>query len=120
MRTGYVAIAPSAARPETSAPVMGEQPAGERSPLRALERLAQPLSASVTLPALETHFGILSGQPGVELLKTRMGEELRQGQQPYLGFGDLYRALGRYNGSLGQADYPNLVRAAWEGKWAWR
>ena len=34
--------------------------------------------------------------------------------------GDLYRALGRYNGSLGQADYPNLVRAAWEGKWAWR
>ena len=34
--------------------------------------------------------------------------------------GDLFRALGRYNGSLGQADYPNLVRAAWEKKWAWR
>ena len=34
--------------------------------------------------------------------------------------GDLYRALGRYNGSLGQAEYPNLVRTAWEGKWAWR
>ena len=34
--------------------------------------------------------------------------------------GDIYRALGRYNGSLGQAEYPNLVRAAWEKKWAWR
>jgi len=33
--------------------------------------------------------------------------------------GDLYRALGRYNGSLGQADYPNLVRAAWERQWNW-
>jgi soluble lytic murein transglycosylase-like protein len=29
--------------------------------------------------------------------------------------GDLYRALGRYNGSLGQPDYPNLVLAAWRG-----
>ncbi|MFZ5502899.1 MAG: lytic transglycosylase domain-containing protein [Pseudomonadota bacterium] len=27
--------------------------------------------------------------------------------------GDLFRALGRYNGSLGRAQYPNLVRAAW-------
>ncbi|MFA6311378.1 MAG: transglycosylase SLT domain-containing protein [Sterolibacterium sp.] len=33
--------------------------------------------------------------------------------------GDLYRALGRYNGSLGQADYPNMVRTAWERQWAW-
>ena len=31
--------------------------------------------------------------------------------------GDLYRALGRYNGSLGQAAYPNLVRAAWHKHW---
>jgi soluble lytic murein transglycosylase-like protein len=31
--------------------------------------------------------------------------------------GDLFRALGRYNGSLGQAAYPNLVRAAWERQW---
>ena len=29
--------------------------------------------------------------------------------------GDLYRALGRYNGSLGRPDYPNLVLAAWKG-----
>ena len=29
--------------------------------------------------------------------------------------GNLYRALGRYNGSLGQPDYPNLVLAAWRG-----
>ena len=31
--------------------------------------------------------------------------------------GDLYRALGRYNGSLGQAEYPNLVKAAWHKHW---
>jgi soluble lytic murein transglycosylase-like protein len=33
--------------------------------------------------------------------------------------GDLYRALGRYNGSLGQPEYPNMVRAAWERNWSW-
>ena len=33
--------------------------------------------------------------------------------------GDLYRALGRYNGSLGKPHYPNLVRAAWEKHWSW-
>jgi len=33
--------------------------------------------------------------------------------------GDLYRALGRYNGSLGQPEYPNLVRSAWEKQWNW-
>jgi len=27
--------------------------------------------------------------------------------------GDLYRALGRYNGSLGKAEYPNLVLRTW-------
>lgn len=31
--------------------------------------------------------------------------------------GDLYRALGRYNGSLGKPEYPNLVRAAWRNHW---
>lgn len=31
--------------------------------------------------------------------------------------GDIYRALGRYNGSLGQAEYPNAVRAAWQNNW---
>lgn len=31
--------------------------------------------------------------------------------------GDIYRALGRYNGSLGQAEYPNAVRAAWHNNW---
>ncbi|MCK9284430.1 MAG: lytic transglycosylase domain-containing protein [Rhodocyclaceae bacterium] len=33
--------------------------------------------------------------------------------------GDLFRALGRYNGSLGQAEYPNMVRGAWEKNWGW-
>ncbi len=28
--------------------------------------------------------------------------------------GDLYRALGRYNGSLGRPEYPNAVLAAWQ------
>jgi soluble lytic murein transglycosylase-like protein len=31
--------------------------------------------------------------------------------------GNLYRALGRYNGSLGQPDYPNLVVRAWHTDW---
>jgi len=31
--------------------------------------------------------------------------------------GDLYRALGRYNGSLGRPEYPNMVRAAWQKNW---
>ena len=34
--------------------------------------------------------------------------------------GDLYRALGRYNGSLGKPEYPNMVRGAWERQWGWR
>ncbi|MBL8484133.1 MAG: lytic transglycosylase domain-containing protein [Rhodocyclaceae bacterium] len=32
--------------------------------------------------------------------------------------GDLFRALGRYNGSLGRPEYPNLVRDAWQRQWA--
>lgn len=31
--------------------------------------------------------------------------------------GDVYRALGRYNGSLGRPEYPNMVRAAWHNHW---
>jgi soluble lytic murein transglycosylase-like protein len=31
--------------------------------------------------------------------------------------GNLFRALGRYNGSLGQADYPNMVLHAWRRNW---
>ena len=33
--------------------------------------------------------------------------------------GSLYRALGRYNGSLGRPEYPNLVIGAWKKNWAW-
>ncbi len=33
--------------------------------------------------------------------------------------GDLYRALGRYNGSLGKPEYPNMVRAAWHNQWSY-
>ena len=33
--------------------------------------------------------------------------------------GDLYRALGRYNGSLGQPGYPNTVRAVWDQQWSY-
>jgi soluble lytic murein transglycosylase-like protein len=31
--------------------------------------------------------------------------------------GDYWRALGRYNGSLGKPEYPNLVLGAWRGRW---
>jgi soluble lytic murein transglycosylase-like protein len=34
--------------------------------------------------------------------------------------GDLYRALGRYNGSLGKPQYPNLVLNAWRKHWDYR
>jgi len=33
--------------------------------------------------------------------------------------GDLYRALGRYNGSLGRPEYPALVEAAWRRNWSY-
>src|SRR3954471_17008120 len=33
--------------------------------------------------------------------------------------GDLYRALGRYNGSVGRPQYPNTVLAAWQGTWTY-
>jgi len=31
--------------------------------------------------------------------------------------GDFFRALGRYNGSLGRPEYPDAVHAAWRGRW---
>ena len=31
--------------------------------------------------------------------------------------GDYFRALGRYNGSLGRPEYPNAVHAIWRGRW---
>ncbi|TCV89100.1 lytic transglycosylase domain-containing protein [Sulfurirhabdus autotrophica] len=34
--------------------------------------------------------------------------------------GDLFRALGRYNGSLGKAEYPNMVVGAWRNHWAFQ
>ncbi len=33
--------------------------------------------------------------------------------------GDLFRALGRYNGSLGRAEYPNMVLGAWK-RWEYQ
>jgi soluble lytic murein transglycosylase-like protein len=34
--------------------------------------------------------------------------------------GDLFRALGRYNGSLGRSEYPNLVIGAWRSVWRYQ
>lgn len=31
--------------------------------------------------------------------------------------GDYFRALGRYNGTLGKPEYPKLVLSAWKGRW---
>ena len=62
----------------------------------------------------------LIGQPGHNLFHLRSNVAygcaiLRH----YLDIekGDYWRALGRYNGSLGQAQYPNLVLSAWRGRW---
>ncbi|MDR0996769.1 MAG: lytic transglycosylase domain-containing protein [Zoogloeaceae bacterium] len=58
----------------------------------------------------------LIGQPTDNLFHLRTN--LRYGctiLRHYLDIerGDLFRALGRYNGSLGRAEYPNKVKAAW-------
>ncbi|MDR2678817.1 MAG: lytic transglycosylase domain-containing protein [Zoogloeaceae bacterium] len=58
----------------------------------------------------------LIGQPSDNLFHMRTN--LRYGctiLRHYLDIekGNLFRALGRYNGSLGRAEYPNLVRGAW-------
>jgi soluble lytic murein transglycosylase-like protein len=60
------------------------------------------------------------GQPGHNLFHLRTN--LRYGcviLKHYLEIekGDLFRALGRYNGSLGQADYPKMVERAWLTVW---
>lgn len=34
--------------------------------------------------------------------------------------GDYYRALGRYNGSLGKAQYPTMVVGAWRKYWDYK
>ena len=33
--------------------------------------------------------------------------------------GDLFLALGRYNGSRGREAYPNAVLSAWQGRWSY-
>ncbi len=33
--------------------------------------------------------------------------------------GDYFRALGRYNGSVGKPDYPRAVLAAWKVRWGY-
>jgi soluble lytic murein transglycosylase-like protein len=33
--------------------------------------------------------------------------------------GDLFRALGRYNGSLGRPEYPTIVERAWQRDWSY-
>lgn len=59
----------------------------------------------------------LIGTPEHNLFHLRMN--LRYGctiLRHYLDMeqGNLFRALGRYNGSLGKPDYPNRVRASWQ------
>jgi soluble lytic murein transglycosylase-like protein len=64
----------------------------------------------------------LCGYPDHNLFHLR--RNLRYGCSILRGYlkmekGDLDRALGRYNGSLGQATYPNLVLRARYGLWAY-
>jgi soluble lytic murein transglycosylase-like protein len=61
------------------------------------------------------------GEPGHNLFQERVN--LRYGctiLRHYLDQerGNMQNALGRYNGSLGQADYPNRVFRAWKERWA--
>jgi soluble lytic murein transglycosylase-like protein len=63
------------------------------------------------------------GNPDQDLFHLRLN--LRYGctiLRHYLDMekGDLYRALGRYNGSLGQPEYPNMVVGAWRKNWSYR
>jgi soluble lytic murein transglycosylase-like protein len=62
----------------------------------------------------------LADNPGANLFNLRTN--LRYGcwiLRHYLDRerGDYFRALGRYNGSLGQAAYPNTVVRAWINRW---
>lgn len=62
----------------------------------------------------------LIGKPGDNLFRLRIN--LKYGcviLRHYLDIenGDYFRALGRYNGSLGRPEYPNAVNAAWQGPW---
>lgn len=64
----------------------------------------------------------LVGRPGHNLFHSRLN--IRYGcviLRHYLDIekGDYFRALGRYNGSLGRPEYPNLVLQAWKGKWGY-
>jgi len=61
------------------------------------------------------------GSPGQDLFPERTN--LRYGctiLRYYIDreHGNLYNALGRYNGSLGQAAYPDRVLRAWKERWA--
>ena len=62
------------------------------------------------------------GEPGHNLFRLRIN--IRYGcviLRHYLNVenGDYFRALGRYNGSLGKPEYPNLVLSAWKGTWTY-
>jgi soluble lytic murein transglycosylase-like protein len=62
----------------------------------------------------------LIGQPGHNLFHLRTN--LAYGcaiLRHYLDMenGDYFRALGRYNGTLGKPDYPSRVLTAWKGRW---
>jgi soluble lytic murein transglycosylase-like protein len=62
----------------------------------------------------------LIGQPGHNLFRLRTN--IKYGcviLRHYLSEekGDFFRALGRYNGSLAEPQYPNAVHASWRGRW---
>jgi len=64
----------------------------------------------------------LVGSKGDDLFKLRTN--LRYGcviLRHYLDIerGDLFRALGRYNGSLGKPEYPNMVLRAMRASWTY-
>jgi len=65
----------------------------------------------------------LIGRPGDNLFNLR--NNLRYGcviLKYYIDTekGNLHRALGRYNGSLGRSDYSNMVIGAWRSTWSYQ
>ena len=44
-------------------------------------------------------------------------EQARQVAERIDSRGDLVKGLARYNGSVGKPEYPNMVIAAWRGRW---
>ena len=90
-----------------------ERPALERRVLSALDGSG---GAAPRIPVLLGGCG--SGRTSVLL---RLRDLIGRTQAHYLDIerGELFMALGRYNGSRGRAAYPDAILAAWRNRWSY-